>query len=148
MAFAASYGIGVAAVLGHPGTAYAFRLFESDPPPDRYGRSGLFELNRGRWRTAWRFLVARGPLFWLLAFLQTVQLAVYYTLGIVALRRAGANRALALVALVALCLLLLSGGEHGSARYRAPLLPSVCVLAGVGVARIAKDRRLLTERAG
>lgn len=135
VSFATSYGIGVFAVLIHSNTGALFRLFETDPAERLSAGSGLNELRSGRWGNAAKRLRQRGPAFGLLFSLQVAQVLFYYLLCGLAFRRPGAPRGIGLVVVPALCLLLLSGGVHGNSRYRAPLVPAICVLAGIGIAR-------------
>lgn len=135
VSFATSYGIGILTVLIHSNTGSLFRLFETDPAERRSTGSGLHELRSGRWGNAARRLRERGPAFGLLFFLQMAQLLFYYVLCGLAFRRPGAPRGIGLVVVPALCLLLLSGGGHANSRYRAPLVPAICVLAAIGIAR-------------
>ena len=132
-AFVASYGIGVLAVLAHANTGYAFRLFDADGQHGAGPTTGLHELLRGRWRSAGRYFEQRGAAYWLVFLLQVGQLGLYYALCARAARRRGLPPGAGLLLAMALCLLLLSGGQHGNARYRAPLMPSICVLAAIGL---------------
>lgn len=133
--FGIDYGVGILAVLGHSNAGALFRLFETNPEAPGSAGSGLSLLMQGRWRDAAGYFLGKGPAYGLVFFLQLAQILCYYALAATALRRPGAPRGVGLVVALSLCLLLLSGGGHGNSRYRAPLVPAICVLAGIGLAR-------------
>ena len=80
-------------------------------------------------------------MFWLLAAGQMMLIILYYCLAVRPVMLSTMTGAGWLVVLPALCFLLLSGGPHGQGRFRAPMMPSICVLAGVGWVTAWKPRR-------
>ena len=143
VAFAVTYVTGMAVTLFHPDTTYAMALVEGNLLAEREGLpgSGLSDLAHWRWRSAWQRVRAMGPVFWLLAAGQIVLIILYYCLAVRPVMLSTMTGAGWLVVLPALCFLLLSGGPHGQGRFRAPMMPSICVLAGVGWVTAWKPRR-------
>jgi 4-amino-4-deoxy-L-arabinose transferase-like glycosyltransferase len=132
--FAATYASGLVVTLLHPDATFAKSLVEGTLLARREALpgSGLSDLANWRWRAAWQRVVAMGPVFWLLSVGQIILIGLYYSLAVRPVVHSNMTSARWLIALPALCFLLLSGGPHGQGRFRAPMMPSICVLAGIG----------------
>lgn len=70
-----------------------------------------------------------------------VLLVLYYGLALWGwLRQQTKNSAAILLLLTAFYLIFVAGGAAGMARYRYPVLPIVCIFAGMGLAHVCKSR--------
>lgn len=100
-------------------------------------------IDRGLASTACGLARARPALFWSNLILGLV-LLVYLGSSLAAFARGPARGiTLAAVAVIALYLIILSGGANALGRFRHPVMPLVCVLAGYGLERVWRrgDRR-------
>jgi 4-amino-4-deoxy-L-arabinose transferase-like glycosyltransferase len=138
--FAIQYARGVARTMFDPGAIDYLKFF------GRYREGGglLGEIiDRGLARTVYMLARTRPALFWGNLILGLV-LLVYLGSALTAFAR-GPTRGitLAAVAVIALYLIILSGGANALGRFRHPVMPLVCVLAGCGLERVGRrgDRR-------
>ncbi|HEV1995558.1 MAG TPA: hypothetical protein VGR03_14600, partial [Candidatus Acidoferrum sp.] len=89
-------------------------------------------IDQGPFRaTLW--LIRNYPFTMVMLFLLGTQLIVYYILALAGLRRLPMH-ARVFFAWTALYFVLVSGGPAGLARYRVPIMPLICISAGVAVA--------------
>ncbi|MFH1572013.1 MAG: glycosyltransferase family 39 protein, partial [Gemmatimonadota bacterium] len=120
---------GVVAALADPGGLELLRLF------GRYPRAAALlgvAVDRGLW-PALQVLDRERPGALLLNLAMAAALLAYYGLAALGLARGRPPGAVALLLVgVGLYLLLLSGGPASLSRFRHPLMPLVCALAGLG----------------
>ena len=128
---------GLARVVVDPGALEYLRLF------GRYPRAGGLlgvAIDRGLAAAAGQ-LWAQRPLAFAAHALLGLALLAWYALSAVGLVRTR-PRSLGLVLVVAVIayLLVLSGGAVSLSRFRHPIMPPLCVLAGLGWAALKRDR--------
>ena len=136
---------GLARVLVDPGGLEYLRLF------GRYPRAGGLlgvAVDRGLVAAARQVWVQRPAAFMLNAVLGAGLLACYVlaAAGLVGARPRGFG--LVLVAAVILYLLLLSGGAVSLSRFRHPMMPALCALAGLGWTAVRGELAARLERVG
>ncbi len=135
----AVYVGGLARSLADPGAAEYFRLFRRYP-----ANGGLLThaLDRGFWNAVDRMRRLRPGLFWTNVMLG-VALVCCFALAVLSLARRNGQHGAALISvvLVALYFVMLSGGPVGLSRFRHPVMPLVCVLAGSGLESVLQRLR-------
>lgn len=130
---------GCAVVMFDPAVTDALKVVrlypESGGLSSRAVDQGLF------WATLW--LIWQYPIAAAVLLLLGAQLILSYALGLMGLRRLPLDVAVLLVFLVCY-FLLVSGGPAGAARLRTPIMPLVCIMAGVALADWRAKKREMT----
>jgi hypothetical protein len=143
LAFASIYARGVARTILDPGAVDILKYFGAY----REGSGLLGEaVDRGLARTVLSLARRRPALFWcgialgaaLLAYLAAASAGIAAWRGLAP----GAGAA----ALTAAFILLLSGGANALGRFRHPVMPLVCVFAGIGIDAVLRALRGETVR--
>jgi len=97
-------------------------------------------LNEGVFASILRVLRAYPGVAVAMAMLEVI-LLTFYALAFFGLFRSNGGKVhLALLSAVALYFLLISGGAQAVGRYRLPVMPEICMLAGGGVAALKKSK--------
>lgn len=141
MTFAGGYVNGLVMTMIQPhGILTAMvqgRLLDAVDAP---GGPGTAEFIQGRWERAWQALRAKGSAYWALAVVEVCFVFVLYALAVSAVWLVRPRARLWALVLPVLCILAMSGGPHGGARFRAPVMPAVAVLAGFALANLQVRR--------
>lgn len=129
----ATYAGGIAATMLHPGTGAIMRLLQ--PSAAFTGSSVTQMMTLGRWDTAWNLVQQKPPGYWLLTVPLFAAGAVYLGVFVAGAWTGRSSPLIILPCVMAVCLLLCSGGPDGDSRRRAPLIPLMCVVASPLLAR-------------
>jgi hypothetical protein len=139
LAYALVHLGGMARILLDPGSVDYLKVFQSYP---RLGGTLADIADRGLMPVVLGLVRGHPLVFWT-QFVLFALLAAYYVLAVLGLfgrSPAGVWERIALVAVMAY-FVAVSGGPHGYSRFRHPVMPLLCVLAGFGLYSVASRRQ-------